>query len=239
MKIDISSEEFDSYSMTKKKLYVARLFIKNSGAIPVSSNEPPVAIIMAGLPGAGKTEFLESIVEDQKASGMPPFLRIDLDEIVSVYPSYTPKDYYKFRNQGNLILAKTIDEGRRSRLNMLIDGTFSGLSGASVDGIGLLLHAGYKVRLVYMYDNAETAWSYTQKREQETGRGIELEGFKRAANNLVDNIKKAFTLYSESDNFSINVVVQKKLRDKSYNIITQKKEVEKAIQLSYNVDTIT
>jgi hypothetical protein len=54
---------------------------------------------------------------------------------------------------------------------MMIDGTFSGKSGASVDTIGNLLDSGYIVQLVYLYDSAETAWNYTLKREKETARG--------------------------------------------------------------------
>lgn len=239
MKLDISPAEFEALSLTKKKLYIAQLFIRQSGALPVLPGETPIAYIMAGLPGAGKTEFLDSIVEEQQAKGIKPFLRIDLDEIVSVYPKYSPKDYYKFRNQGNLVLAKTVDEGRHAKLNMLIDGTFSGMSGASVEGVSLLLKAGYNVKLVYMYDKADTAWYYTRKREVETGRYVELEGFKRAAIQLVENINNAYALYKNEPNFSISVVVQKELRDKSYNIMTEKSDVENAIQLSYNIDTIT
>jgi predicted ABC-type ATPase len=238
MKLDISSDEFNGYSNEKKKRYIAKLFISNSGAKPVPEDSVPIAFIMAGLPGAGKTEFLDSIAEEVAKRGGDPFVRIDLDEIVSVYPDYTPKDYYKFRSQGNLVLARTIDEARHGRYNMLIDGTFSGLSGASIKTVGQLLEKGYRVNLVYMFDTAESAWYYTEKRKIETGRNVDRDGFIRAAKNLVQNVREAVKLYEKNQMFSINAVVQKKFRDKDYYVITQKSEIDNVITMDYNMDSI-
>jgi predicted ABC-type ATPase len=172
MKLDISPKEFQALSTTKKKKYIARLLIKESKAQPVAAESRPIAFVMAGLPGAGKTEFLDTLTEMiNHLERWMPFVRIDLDQIVTVYPDYSPKDYYKFRSDGNRVLAWSVDEARHGRYNMMIDGTFSGKSGASVDTIGNLLDSGYIVQLVYLYDSAETAWNYTLKREKETARG--------------------------------------------------------------------
>ncbi len=238
MKFDISAEEFSQLSGEKKKQYVARLFVDGSGAISVHEDDTPVAYVMAGLPGAGKTEFLDSIAEQQSDKRINPFVRIDLDEIVSAYPDYSPKDYSKFRSQGNIVLARTIDIARGGRYNMLVDGTFSGMSGASVSGIGKLLKAGYAVKLVYMYDSADSAWYYTMKREVETDRSIDADGFKRAAKMLVLNLQETMKLYGENPKFSLDVVKQKELRDKDYNIITQKDDIGKLLKLEYNLSNI-
>lgn len=193
---------------------------------------------MAGLPGAGKTEFLDTIAVEIERAGGEPFVRIDLDEIVGVYPDYTPKDYYKFRSQGNLVLARTVDEARRGRYNMLLDGTFSGISGASVSTVSRLLGAGYRVNMLYLYDTADSAWHFTQKREIETGRGIGLKGFIQAAQHLPINIRKVVELHGSDANFSISAVVQKELRDKDYYILTQKTDIDNIIKLDYNTESI-
>ncbi len=238
MKIDITPEEFNRLSNEKKKKYIAKLFIHGSGARPVPEDSTPVAFVMAGLPGAGKTEFLDTIAEELSAKKFEPFVRIDLDEIVGVYPDYTPKDYYKFRSQGNTILARTVDEARHGRYNMLVDGTFSGFSGASVDTVGQLLKNGYRVVMVYMYDKAETAWLYTERRKFETGRAIDLSGFIKATKNLVDNIRKVIELYKDHPSFRLNAVIQKELRDKDYYIITSKGDIDNIINLGYNVSSL-
>lgn len=234
MKMDISAAQFAAMSGEQKKKYIANLFIKKSGAKPVDEGVMPVAVITAGLPGAGKTEFLDTLAEDIKDLKFNLPVRIDLDEIVSAYPDYTPKDYYKFRSQGNLVLERTIDIAKAGRYNMFIDGTFSGQSGASVKAVKRLLDAGYKVMIVYIYDKIETAWMYTQKRKIETGRDVDFEGFKESADQLVSNLNKAFEDFSSSKNFSINAVIQKKLRDHEYNIKTDIEDIYKLLKIRYN-----
>ena len=238
MKIDIAAEDFARLSNEKKKKYIAQLFIRKSGAKPVPEDQMPIAYIMAGLPGAGKTEFLDTLAEEVNKAGGEKFVRIDLDEIVGVYPDYTPKDYYRFRSQGNNVLARTVDEARHGRYNMLIDGTFSGQSGASVNTVTRLLKGGYRVNLHYMYDNADSAWYYTQKRETETGRSIGKKGFINAAQNLPVNLRVVVELHSKNPNFSFSAVIQKELRDKDYYILTQKADIDNILKLDYNTDSI-
>lgn len=239
MKLDISTEQFQKLSNEKKKKYIAGLIIRESGSVSVKEGNPPIAFVMAGLPGAGKTEFLDSLdLLIRNGNDFESFVRIDLDQIVSVYPDYTPKDYYKFRSSGNVVLARCVDEARKGRYNIMLDGTFSGKSGATINTIDKLLEDGYIVQLVYMYDNAQTAWDYTVKREKETNRGVSMEGFVSASKNLVVNLKEANKRYSEHPHFKLIAVVQKELRDKNYTIKTQKSDVDNIINTPYNIDSI-
>ena len=238
MKLDIAAAQFAAMSGEQKKKYIANLFIKKSGAKPVDEGSIPVAVITAGLPGAGKTEFLDTLAEDIKDLKFNPPVRIDLDEIVSVYPDYTPKDYYKFRSQGNIVLERTIDIAKAGRYNMFIDGTFSGQSGASIQAVKRLLDAGYKVMLVYVYDKIETAWMYTQKRKLETGRDVDFEGFKESADQLVSNLNKAFDEFSDSKLFTMHAVIQKELRDHNYDIKTDNDDIYKLLEMRYNTNKL-
>lgn len=236
---DIPEEKFEKLGSEAKKKYVVSLIIKDSGAKPVPDDQTPVAIVMAGIPGAGKTEFLDSIIEELEAGGqINEFVRIDLDQIVAIYPGYTPKTDSKFRSQGNNVLARSIDELRRARYNILIDGTFSGASGSSVRNVEKLLNAGYRVSLVYMYDKAEVAWSYTKSREKVTDRGIGKDDFLRSCSNISGNLKSATLQFKDNPNFTISVVKQKELRDKYYDILTSLKDVDKIINEGYNIDNL-
>ena len=132
--------EFNTLSNTKKKKYIARLIIEESRAIPVALDEKPFAMVMAGLPGAGKTEFLETLLEQAKKSlSSDAFVRIDLDHIIEIYPNYTPKDYYKFRSQGIVVQSYCVDAAIHGRYNIMLDGTFAGLSGVTIKTVGRLL----------------------------------------------------------------------------------------------------
>lgn len=239
MILDLPEDKFDKLSSEAKKRYIVNLIIKDSGARPVTDNEPPVAYVMAGIPGAGKTEFLDSIVEQLEASGqVNKFVRIDLDQIVTIYPGYTPKTYSKFRSQGNNVLARSVDELRRKKYNMMIDGTFSGVSGSSVRNVEKLLGAGYRVSLVYMYDKADVAWSYTKAREKVTDRGIDRDDFLTSCKNISENLKSALAQFKDHPNFTISVVKQKELRDKNYDVLTDIQDIDNIITKGYNIDKL-
>lgn len=236
---DLPEDKFEKLSSEAKKRYILSLMIKDSGASPVEEGHDPIAYVMAGIPGAGKTEFLDSLAEELKDKGQSnEFVRIDLDQIVTVYPGYTPKTYAKFRSQGNNVLARNIDELRRRRYNMMIDGTFSGTSGSSVRNVEKLLKDGYRVSLVYMHDKPEVAWSYTKSREKVTERGINRQDFLNSCNNISANLKEAMHKFKDNPNFTISIVMQKELRDKNYDILNSSEDVDKIIGKGYNIDKL-
>lgn len=236
---DIPADEFESLSNEGKKRYIVSLLIKEAKAKPVVGDTPPVAVVMAGVPGAGKTEFLDSLTEalheDDKYG---EFVRIDLDQIVTIYPDYTPKTYKKFRSQGNNVLARCVDVLRRQRYNIMIDGTFSGTPEASVRNVEKLLDSGYVVMMVYMHDVAETAWQYTRSRESLTDRGIDKNGFIESCENITANLKTVVTRFRGKRTFSLSVVKQKALRDKDYVILTNDPDVDNIIDQGYNIDKL-
>jgi predicted ABC-type ATPase len=235
---DLSDEEFEALSLTKKKQYVAELLIRSSHATPVQEPTSPVAIIMAGLPGAGKTEFLDTFSELLAKYKMEPFVRIDLDEIVTIYPGYTPKTDAQFRSQGNLAVAKCVDVAKDARYNMMIDGTFAGSSEVSLRNVQRLLDAGYLVWLYFMHDKVETSWKYTKARETLTSRGIDREGFVRACNNVTSNLNAAMTRFGGSESFKLSIVLQRELRDKRYQLVTDKETIDTILSTGYNIDNI-
>lgn len=239
MILDLPEEKFEKLSSEAKKRYIVNLIIKDSGAQPVVDDQTPIAYVMACIPGAGKTEFLDSIIEELEANGQfKKFVRIDLDQIITIYPGYTPKTYSKFRSQGNNVLARSVDELRRKKYNMMIDGTFSGVSGSSVRNVEKLLEAGYRVSLVYMYDKADVAWSYTKSRESVTNRGINKDDFLNSCKNISGNLSSAMIQFSNHPNFTISVVKQKELRDKNYDVLTYVQDIDKIINEGYNIDNL-
>ncbi|MHB1865382.1 MAG: zeta toxin family protein [Candidatus Saccharimonadales bacterium] len=235
---DLSDEQFEEYSFTKQKLYISKLVINASKAEPVKDSTPPLAIVMAGLPGAGKTEFLDWWEDSLLKNKLNRLVRIDLDIIVTVFPGYTPKTYAKFRSQANNVLARCVDVAKDGNYNMMIDGTFGGDSGASLKNIERLLDANYLVTMFFMHDNPLTSWSYTKDREVETDRGIDKESFLQVCKNLPNNLLLVNKLYGGNKNFNMKVVLQKKLRSKEYKIIEDTEEIDDIIKKGYNIDKL-
>lgn len=239
MKLDISDNKFEKMSNEQKKRYVSSLLIKDSGVLPVPTTESPIAFVMAGAPGSGKTEFLNSLNENiQLIDRFGAFAHIDLDQIVTIYPSYTPKTYAKFRSQGNLMVARCVDELRRGRYNMMIDGTFSGSSGSSIRNIEKLLNNGYIVIMIYMFDDPETSWDYTKKREIETNRGIDKAGFIASCDTVTKNLREAILKFRGNHKFILQIVKQKVLRDKNYEFVSEDMDVDLILEQGYNIDRL-
>jgi Ni2+-binding GTPase involved in maturation of urease and hydrogenase len=63
-------------------------------------SETPIAIITAGVPGAGKTEFLSHITPN-----ISDMVVIDLDNIVANMKDYQPKNYYLYRQAANVVVS--------------------------------------------------------------------------------------------------------------------------------------
>lgn len=235
---DLSDSEFEKLTITKKKDYVAHLIISQSGAKSVDEPNPPIAVVMAGVPGAGKTEFLDRLSELLTLNHQEPFVRIDLDEIVTIYPGYTPKTDAQFRSQGSSAVAKCVDVAKAGRYNMMIDGTFAGATGASITNIKRLLEVGYIVNMYFMHDEVETSWQYTRAREALTSRGIGAEEFKKACNNVTTNLRAAIDKFGDDPRFFIAVVLQKSLRDKDYQLITTRSDIDTIVDKGYNIDRL-
>lgn len=238
LKKDLSDEEFEKLGITKKKAYVANLLIQKSGAQSVPDANPPIAVVMAGVPGAGKTEFLDTLADLISDSELESFVRIDLDEIVTIYPGYTPKTDAQFRSQGNSAVAKCVDVAKKGRFNMMIDGTFAGVTDTPVQNIQRLLESGYIVQMYFMHDDILTSWNYTQAREMVTARGIDRDGFLKACSNVIRNVKKATELFKSNERFLIDVVLQKELRDKDYKVVNDRDVIDKLLDTGYDIDKV-
>lgn len=238
MKLDISAKQFEALSNEAKKKHIVQLLISDAGASPVPIGTTPIAFVMAGIPGAGKTEYLDSITEKLAANNYDKFVRIDLDQIVTIYPDYTPKTYSKFRGQGTTVLARCVDELKKGNYNMMIDGTFSGKSGSSLSNVKKLIEKGYIVLVMYMYDKPETAWRYTQLREMETERGIDIQGFIESCENITNNLKEAILMFRGDSQFRLTVIKQQELRSKTYDYLTEDEDIDKLLSTGYNIDKL-
>jgi hypothetical protein len=89
-----------------------------------------------------------------------------------------------------------------------------------------------------MYDKPEVAWRYTQLREKETQRGIDLDGFIEACENITKNLKKAVGLFRSSKQFKLTVIKQKELRGKKYDFLTSDIDIDNLLSEGYNIDKV-
>jgi predicted ABC-type ATPase len=103
---------------SKNKKRIAREFVRNIGHKPT---DEPSGIFMAGLPGAGKTEFTIELIKNLD----PEPLRIDMDEIAQMIEGYKPEIADKFRGGASIIMSRIYDEIVKNKIDFVFDGTFS------------------------------------------------------------------------------------------------------------------
>jgi len=164
----------------KNKKQIAREFIRQT---EFSSNDKPVGIFTAGLPGTGKTEFTQELAKEIRDT----ILRIDMDEIAKLIEGYKPDIADKFRGAASSILARIYDEVIKHQINFLFDGTFS--HNNAIRNLDRALKRDYLVKIYYIHQEPEVAWQFTKDRELIEHRAISKEGFIDTYLNLKDNLE--------------------------------------------------
>ena len=165
----------------KNKKLIAREFVRKIDHEPA---EEPSGIFMAGLPGAGKTEFTVELIK----SFDPEPLRIDMDEIAQMIEGYKPEIADKFRGGASIIMSRIYDEIVKKKIDFVFDGTFSSV-GADKN-LSRALDHGYKVKVYYIHQLPEVAWRFTKDRELLEHRAIDKEGFVATYFKLQENLNQ-------------------------------------------------
>ncbi len=165
------SEEAILFAKTHKK-EIADKFTDISLYPPDLS---PIYIVMAGSPGAGKTEFSKRLLEqferpDRKVA------RIDPDDFRSLLPGYNGKNSFLFQGAVSIITDRILDNLFHQKQSFILDGTCSHYGPAAKNMKRSLEHNRF-VFLFFVYQHPKTAWEVTKARELKEGRNISKEIF--------------------------------------------------------------
>lgn len=217
----------DDWVRNHRNQFVRKL-ISTSGATKSIS---PAAIFMAGLPGAGKTEFTKNWIGN---SGLK-VVRLDMDEIASQIDSYSPKKADKYRKAASALLNRAYDKVVNGKYDFIMDGTFGG--GSAIQDIERAIDHGYRVKVIYIYQEPKLAWEYTIAREKIEHRAIQIDGFLDVYYRTLENLKRLDSLSFED--VAIDLVV-KDLQNrifKTYENISMK-DIDRYVDIEYNKDSL-
>ena len=151
----------------------------------------PVAVFMCGSPGAGKTEASKAFLERIEATNV---LRIDPDELRSLFTDYKGDNSYLFQSAVSLIVERILDNTFKNNQSFLLDGTLSSLDVARKN-ISRALKKGREVLILFVYQPPEQAWQFVKAREKDEGRGILPETFIEqffGSQHVVNELKNEF-----------------------------------------------
>lgn len=155
--------------------------------------ERPVAVFMAGSPGAGKTESSKELIAEFERDGHR-VLRIDPDELRCHFPNYDGRNSSLFQPAVSILVDRMLDLAHEQRQSFLLDGTLSDYDRAHKNVLRCL-KKGRTVQILYVYQDPRLAWEFVQAREREDGRRIPLESFIEqyfAARTVVNALKVQF-----------------------------------------------
>lgn len=181
----------------KNKKTFANKMITESGVI---QHPEPAAFFMAGLPGAGKTEFTKNLVSELELKTV----RIDMDEIASQIDTYDPMYADAFREAATDLLNAVYDKTLSRRVDFIMDGTFR--SDNSIKNVIRALNKNYIIKVFFISQEPAIAWGFTRAREKVEKRAIDRAGFIQSYFDIYENIKKLDGI--NHPNLTIDLVVK-------------------------------
>ena len=210
---------------------VVRQFFKDN-----KPTKAKVAFFMAGIPGAGKTEFTDNAIKDS-----PELISIEHDQLVEYIEDYKPEAYYNYRKSGSTLVSRIFKECLSHGYAFVFDGTLSHDNG--VRNINKCFKHGYRVIVVYIVQDTNMAWELTQARELVKKRAIEKKGFIETCNKINANLLKIFLSNKANPIFSFWIIHKGGKADmRNATVIMhsgtldKSKEIEKALKTTYNIN---
>ena len=189
----MKADEIRQWAKDNKQALVAKLLTNH--ASPASGDK--IAIFMAGLPGAGKTELVRRLIPHLPNQ----FVVIEHDRLVEPLPGYKPELAYDYRPAGSTLVTAALAESLARGLSFIVDATLSSPVGRS--NIKKALGRGYYVVIIHVDQDPDVARDFTQKREVVVGRGISSEGFDAAWQKLGDNLDQIKNRHRNNPNFQL------------------------------------
>ena len=164
-------------------------------------DEHPRTFFMAGSPGAGKTEISRRLIEG--FTGKLP-VRIDADDIRTMFPSYTGTNSHIFQRACTVGVNKLFDYILDKNLNAILDGTFA--YERAMENIKRSLDHNRTVIIYYLFQEPADAWFFTTIREKKEGRRVAKEVFISSFIKARENVKAAKAMFGPK--IELNLIIR-------------------------------
>ncbi len=198
----------------------------------------PISVFMAGSPGAGKTEFSKNLIKILEEDKERHVVRIDSDEVRSRVPGYIGTNSYLFQGAVSLIVEKMHDLVLHQNQSFVLDSTFAKYEKAA-DNIRRSLDKKRPIFVFYIYQKPETAWKFTQAREEVEDRNIPKSAFIERFLGAREVVGKIFDAFNDR----VTILFVKKDFERNtpeniYRINRGKEEIDFFIQQEYTKENL-
>lgn len=161
-----------------------------------------VAFFMAGIPGAGKTEFVLGM--RTRESPLKDFVIIEHDQLVEYIDAYKPEHYYNYRKAGSTLVTALFSHCLAHEFPFIFDGTLSHDNARR--NIKKSLEHGYETTIIYIHQDIKSAWQLTKDRELVKKRAIERMGFMQTAQRINNTLRNIFDEFCHEENFAFWII---------------------------------
>lgn len=183
-------------------------------------------IFLAGAPGAGKTEWIESFPDIEH------YVILDTDLYRSLFEGYMGSNASKFHQLASHVMDRMYSFCIKQRYNMIVDGTFSNQQKAQ-ENIAQCEKKNIPFSIVLVIQDPVISYLYTKKREQEKLRNVPREAFIEKFYRSIEVIREMYSLYPKALIFITKKL--KKVNPKFSDIqVKDIEQIDKLTNYTYN-----
>ncbi|EHJ53103.1 zeta toxin family protein [Streptococcus macacae] len=172
-----SNDKYLEYAKSHKETFINDII---QGKVPDGEKD---AVFMAGSPGAGKTEVALGLAENYDNHVI-----IDADAFRSKFPDYNGKNSSDFQKASSWLVEQALKFVLEKGYSFILDATFAILSAEK--NVIRAEKKGFRVTIIYVYQDPQIAWQFTKERERAEGRKVPKSTFINAYFKARENIKK-------------------------------------------------
>lgn len=184
-------------------------------------------IFLAWAPGAGKTEFLETVLISES------FIVIDIDKYRNYFEWYNWKNADSYQDSTSRVATKIFDYCIKKDLKLIFDGTLT--SEIGLKNIQKSLDKNRKIWIILIYQDPVISYSYTIVRQEKNERKVSIEAFLRIYYN---SIKYCFEVIWKYKNINLIIWSKDKNRNRKQMNFHDKDKFDKYFMVEYNPDTL-
>lgn len=214
------------WAKANRKVFAAEF--TSTGTYP--GEKEPVALFMAGSPGAGKTEASRALIKLLGGG-----LRIDPDEFRKVIPGYSGTNSWLVQRAVSYLVVAVLDRAFKQSQSFLLDGTLSSYEVADKN-VQRCVDKGRAVQIIYVYQDPRLAWEFVLAREVQEGRNIPAEQFVQqffASRECVKALKLKY-----GDAIKIDVLL-KNTDGSSGKYFANVRDLESVVPVQYTEEQVT
>ena len=195
-----------------------------------SHPERPLSIFLAGSPGAGKTEYAQSLLTIDR-----DLLRIDADAVRAWLPMYTGDNSDVVQQAASKGVDILYDHALRKGISIILDATFTPYTVVH-QNVHRSLRRGRVVQVHYVYQDPLVAWQFTKDRELVEGRFVPKDVFVRKFFEAHENVRRIKEEYRHTVDL---FVVLKDFSVQTKQFHAHVDDLQSIIKIPYNLRALT